>query len=55
MLPKYVIDFLIETFGDANASVIVNNWFRFSRLSLLNSSREDLMLEAKTVLALSTT
>jgi hypothetical protein len=52
MLPKYVVDFLIDFFGAKNAALIAQNWYKFSQISLSSSSREDFIFEGKVILQL---
>jgi hypothetical protein len=50
--PAYAV-FFEETFGSALAKIISTNWFKFSQLSLSNASRQQLIEEAKIIIALS--
>ena len=46
-------DFFEETFGATLAKVIVTNWTKFSQMRLSSASREELLAEAKIIIALS--
>lgn len=52
-LPRWVILFFSDFFNGAQIETINRNWHRFSQMSLSNSSREELLREARTILALS--
>lgn len=51
-LPRWAIMFFSDFFNGGQLQVINNNWYRFSQLSLGNSSREELLREARTILVL---
>ena len=51
-LPKFLIAFFQEEFNGAQVAVINANWYRYTSISLSNSSREELLAEARSILAL---
>lgn len=51
-LPRWVILFFSDFFNGSQVETINRNWHRFSQLSLSNSSREELLREARAILAL---
>ena len=52
-IPRWLIMFLSENFTGAQVEIIAHNWYSFASISLNNSTREQLLSEAKMVLALS--
>jgi hypothetical protein len=54
-LPRWIVLFLSEFFSGTQVDIINKNWYNFSQLSLSNSSREELLLQAKIILSLSKT
>lgn len=51
-LPRFMLEFFGDIFTGAQVKVIDQNWYRYSQLSLSNSSREDLIAEARSILSL---
>ena len=51
-LPKFLIAFFQEEFNGAQVAVINANWHRYTSISLSNSSREELLAEARSILIL---
>lgn len=51
-IPRWLVMFLSENFTGAQVEIIANNWYKFTEISLSNSSREQLLAEAKVVLTL---
>jgi hypothetical protein len=51
-LPRFMLEFFGEIFTGAQVQKLDQNWYRYSQLSLSNSSREDLIAEARCILRL---
>jgi uncharacterized protein YerC len=51
-LPRFVLEFFDDIFTGAQVKVIDQNWYRYSQISLSNSSREALITEARSILRL---
>jgi len=51
-LPRFVLEFFDDIFTGAQVKVIDQNWYRYSQISLSNSSREALITEARNILRL---
>ena len=51
-LPKFLIAFFHEEFNGAQVDVLNANWYRYTAISLSNSSREQLLAEARSILTL---
>ena len=51
-LPRFILEFFDDIFNGAQVKVIDQNWYRYSQLSLSNSSRETLIAEARSILRL---
>lgn len=51
-LPRFILEFFGDIFNGAQVKVIDQNWYRYSQLSLSNSSREALIAEARCILRL---
>lgn len=49
-VPRWLVLFFSEYFNGAQVRVIINNWYRYSQISLSNSSREQLIAEARSIL-----
>jgi hypothetical protein len=52
-IPRWLIMFLSENFTGTQVDIIAHNWYNFTSISLNNSTREQLLSEAKMVLTLS--
>lgn len=52
-IPRWLIMFLSENFTGTQVEIIVQNWYTFTTISLNNSTREQLLAEAKMVLSMS--
>ena len=51
MLPKVYVTFFEDVFGPAAAKFLATAWYRYSQLQLSSASREDLIIEARAILA----
>lgn len=51
-LPRWLILFFSETFTGSQVDIINQNWHRYSQVSLSNSTREELLAEARTILSM---
>lgn len=51
-LPNWLIAFFREEFNGAQVSVINANWWKFTCISLSNSTREQLLAEANNILTI---
>ena len=51
-LPNWLINFFREEFNGAQVAVLNDNWWKYTSISLNNSTREQLMTEAKIILSM---
>lgn len=49
-LPRWILSFFSDIFTGAQVKVIDQNWYRYSQMSLSNSSREELIFQARCIL-----
>ena len=51
-VPRWLLVFFSDFFNGHQIEIIDKNWYRYSQLSISNSSREELLAEARNILSL---
>ena len=51
-IPEWLVQFFSETFTGAQVEIINQNWWKFSQMSLSNSTREELLSQARIILSI---